>query len=182
MSMIFIMFEMGKNLLYTSDLFSLSVLSSKEKVIMTMNSYTTYINTLMLPHTHTFLKERFPSVLRTRCFNDQELPFIQEVQRTEIGHLFEHILLEYLCKFKLRAGHRKAIFSGTTSWNWIKEKEGVFHIEVDAREEDLAYFHAAFSEAIKLTEDLIRIILPPTDPVVCRVIPKSILPPLSAIH
>lgn len=97
------------------------------------------VNTRHLPATASILKTNLPSVLESKCFNEEKLPFAIEVTATEIGHLFEHILLTYLCKKKVGQGARRATFRGVTDWNWKKDPWGTFHITIGAgaKEEDI---------------------------------------------
>src|SRR5258707_8329129 len=100
---------------YTIDnLFSLAITPklTTTKIIMTMCNGK--INTNTIPQTERILKKLLPTVLSTTCYNAENLPFAIEVRNTETGHLFEHILLEYLCQQKLAKGHNTATFSGTT--------------------------------------------------------------------
>lgn len=113
------------------------------------------INTRELPHTFAILKRELPSILNTTCFNEFNIPFREEVKHTEMGHLFEHILLEYLCLNKLADGHNRAVYNGNTSWNWVKEKRGLFHIVVDVPASDKKYLEAALHQTHTLMSKLL---------------------------
>ena len=89
-------------------------------------------------------------MLLTQCFNDDGLPFRMEVKHTEIGHLFEHILLEYLCQGKIAKGAQRASYSGNTKWNWIKEPRGTFHIRLSCGMKDADILPAAMDKTISL--------------------------------
>jgi len=78
------------------------------------------------------------------------------VRRTEIGHLFEHILLEYLCQEKLLKGFDKAIFSGNTQWNWKREPRGMFHIYINMPYSDTDIFPEALKKSISLAKMILR--------------------------
>ena len=114
------------------------------------------VNTKYLPHTLTVLRRTLPGVLRTECFNYKHISFKKEVQQTEIGHLFEHILLEYLCLEKIKEGHDDIVFNGKTRWNWIKNPYGSFEIEVDVKVEDLRIFIKALKKSLRLTQNIIK--------------------------
>lgn len=101
------------------------------------------------------LKEHLPNVLMSQCFNDDNLPFAIEVKNTEIGHLYEHILLEYLCQNKMAKGHKKAVFTGKTKWNWIRDPFGVFHIRLNCGAKDADIL----MPAVEQTNALMQIIL-----------------------
>lgn len=112
------------------------------------------VNTSDIPQTLTFLKENYPSVLRTQCFNDQNLPFAIEVEKTEIGHLFEHILIDNLCALKIKSGANSAVFNGTTSWNWKETPYGSFEIWIDIGRKDQSLLIEGLKQTIELTKKL----------------------------
>jgi len=118
------------------------------------------VNTKDIPSTISLLESYLPSVLYSTCFNDSGLPFAVEAQSTEIGHLFEHILLEYLCYFKLLEGVRSAEYSGVTQWNWEHDPWGVFHITINTGCADSEIFKKAMHQSILL----LQIILNGSDP------------------
>lgn len=113
------------------------------------------INTADIPSTIDILQNFLPNVLTTECFNDQNLPFHHEVKKTEIGHLFEHILLEYMCQLKISKGYKSAVYAGRTKWNWESEPRGVFHIHINCTLKDADIFPIALEKSITL----IKIIL-----------------------
>lgn len=139
-------------LFYAIDnLFTLSVQYNQEDTFMTMQVLLPVTTTAIFPSTKKILEKLLPSILLSTCFNEEDLPFNQEVENTEIGHLFEHILLEYLCLEKLSYGYKEAVFSGRTNWNWQKDEEGTFHIIIDSGHSDAIFFpHAIEKSAILL--------------------------------
>ena len=94
------------------------------------------------------LQRNLPQVLDALCFNDSNLPFDIEVKNTEMGHLFEHIILEYMCEEKIKNGFPKASFKGVTNWNWKKDIQGTFHIQIEIEPADLEFFEVAFDEDV----------------------------------
>ena len=120
-----------------------------------MMMYGDIINTRDLPSTYSILKKNLPQILIAKCFNDAKLPFSVELRRTEIGHLFEHILLEYLCEQKFTKGFDYAEYSGETHWNWIKEPKGVFHITISSGYDDVDIF----PKAVEQTTHLFQLIM-----------------------
>lgn len=124
------------------NLFGLTIISDNTSTNIDMKLFIQDVTTTNMPHVLSFLKINLPTILQSTCFNDKKQSFAKEVVNTEIGHLFEHILLEYLCREKINAGHNEAMFSGITKWNWNKEEYGTFHIHIDItkREGDLLYF------------------------------------------
>lgn len=109
-----------------------------------------FVNSHSFPQTAVILGKFLPQVFSHRCFNNKNLPFYQEACQTELGHLFEHILLEYLRQLKVEAGFKDPVYRGETSWNWNQEKEGIFHIEISAGEEDLEILRIALEKSISL--------------------------------
>lgn len=117
--------------------------------------HTDFVNTKEVPSTYKFLQNLLPSVLRSTCYNRENLPFFEEVKKTELGHLYEHILLEYLCKLKIQKGFKKAVFKGKTHWNWSKDPMGTFHITATSGKNDADILN----EAVKQANDLMSLLL-----------------------
>lgn len=138
------------------DFFSLRVEHYKTHTQIAMQLFIPTVNTKEIPMTYAILKQTLPSVLKSQCFNELNLSFCREVRTTEIGHLFEHVLLEYLCLQKMAIGCKSATFSGVTNWNWKKEKWGSFHIQVNAGYKDLPIFSPALQKTIALTETVLQ--------------------------
>lgn len=109
-----------------------------------------FLSTENLPLTENILKETLPSIFRSVCFNNGELPFNIEVKNTETAHLFEHILLEYLCMYKLKKGYKCVKFCGETCWNWKIDEVGVFHIVVSSTLEEKEIFCKALEKSMGL--------------------------------
>lgn len=140
----------------TFDLFSLAINHSKTHTDIDMLVTTHTVNTRDLPDTYDILSRSLPSVLRSECFNDQRVPFSIEVRTTEVGHLFEHILLEHLCLQKMATGCRSATYSGVTNWNWKKDTWGMFHIMVSAGYKDLSIFPLALEKSVNLLRAILQ--------------------------
>lgn len=109
-----------------------------------------------LPATFGILETALPTVLETKCYNDHDLPFVEEVKATTMGHLFEHIALDYLCIDKVCAGSPGATFSGHTKWNWEKFPEGSFLVCIEMTPDDQKYLLSALPKTINLTEQILR--------------------------
>lgn len=141
---------------YFSDSFYLSVHQDIGAVNIVMGLYSPIVNTKYLPQTTQILTDLCPAVLSTKCFNDDDLPFHEEVKKTEIGHLFEHLLLELLCQEKLSSGCRRAAYNGRTDWNWVEDIEGVFNITVDCGINDLGFLNKALEKTIHIIEQVLQ--------------------------
>lgn len=144
---------MSKTQVYSSDTFTLAI-SQHEKYVELCMEVFGVVNTKSLPFTHSFLSDQFPSVLKTECFNDYNLPFDEEVKMTEIGHLFEHMVLDELCALEVKQGEKSVTHEGVTSWNWVIENEGVFHITIDSPFASDTFLHGAVKKAIDALEKL----------------------------
>lgn len=141
---------------YEDHVFSLDISRGRTKTTICMSLYTPVVNTRHIPTVYAVLKKLLPTVLSSKCFNEDNLPFAMEVRQTEIGHLFEHILLEYLCEAKLALGCDTAIYSGSTSWNWHKNPKGTFHITITSGAKDSQFFEEALIKTIQLTKFLLQ--------------------------
>lgn len=141
---------------YQSQFFNLSLKHRIQTLRISMFCSTPHLTTRSLPKTVKILKELVPTVLLTECFNSENLPFAKEVKNTEIAHLFEHILLEYLCLEKIAYGSDSASFSGRTHWNWIKYPKGSFFITITIEKTDLQFLPAALEKSIQVLEKLLQ--------------------------
>lgn len=148
----------------TTLCFGLTIQHYQDNTILQMMLYQKPFTTASYPRTITILANSLPRVLQSTCFNDKQLPFRQEAQQTEIAHLFEHILLEYLCIDYLSTGISTATFKGLTSWDWKKEKAGTFHIAVNAGEETLGIFNQSLRKSITLLEEILASSIPLATP------------------
>lgn len=140
---------------YNENLFLLDINQGIKDTGIKMKLFTNYVTTESLPNTYEALQKFLPSVLDSKCFNDEDLIFNEEVKTTEIGHLFEHILLEYLTKLKLFYDNEDISFSGTTSWDWNRDEHGVFHIRINAGLREAHIFEEALEKSIKLMNKII---------------------------
>ncbi len=142
--------------IYSSPFFQLSLRHRVQTLRMIMNCNTPILSTYQLLKTSGILKKRLPTVLLTECFNEHSLPFKTEVKNTEIAHLFEHILLEYLCLEKIAAGFSSASFSGRTHWNWLKYPRGSFFISITMEKTDLQFLPLSLQKSILLLEEILN--------------------------
>ncbi|OGG05565.1 hypothetical protein A2872_00185 [Candidatus Gottesmanbacteria bacterium RIFCSPHIGHO2_01_FULL_42_12] len=145
---------MDKN--YASQNFTIDFLERERKTDMVMKMLIPVVNTSALPRTYAFLTKNSPTVLKTHCFNEENLPFSMEVKATEIGHLFEHLLLDHICLAKVRGGAKLAQHCGRTDWNWERDPWGLFHISIDCGKKDREYFREATFQSISLLEKLLE--------------------------
>lgn len=140
-----------KNFILHNGMFTISVSHKRHSTHLIMFLHIDIINTRSLPQTSSILKKYVPSVFHSKCFNYDNAPFSIESKRTEVGHLFEHILLEYLCLLKSDRGFKNPVHNGVTSWNWTKDKKGTFRITIDVGDSDREIFFAALQKSIDVT-------------------------------
>lgn len=136
------------------DLFSLRITFGLKRTRILMVVFGKTINTSEIPQTYAVLSRNLPQIFMSKCFNDGKLPFADEVRCTEVGHLFEHILLEYLCDFKMEKGYDDVAYSGRTRWNWKKDPRGVFYINISSGYEDTDIFPLALEKTITLVREV----------------------------
>lgn len=140
---------------YNENLFLLDISQGLRETGIKMRLFTNYISTESLPNTYSILQRFLPSILDSKCFNEENLTFDEEVRATEVGHLFEHIILEYLTKLKLFYDNEDISFSGTTTWDWTRDEQGVFHIKINAGVREAHIFEEALEKSIRLINKII---------------------------
>ena len=136
--------------------YSLAIDVKKQYTELTMTLTIPTVNTRHIPSTFGILNKSLPSIFQSMCFNDEKLPFSTEVKATEVGHLFEHILLEYLCEEKSALGYKDVEYSGETKWNWREDPRGTFHITISSTENDLDIFQPALTKTILLVNKILQ--------------------------
>lgn len=117
------------------------------------------ISTKSFPKTFNIIKKMIPGVLETECFNDHNFSFSKEIKNTEIGHLFEHIVIYLLKEHGISKHHDcdndEVIYEGRTWWNWKENPKGKFFIEVNGP----LVASDIFTKIIKQANSIIEIIL-----------------------
>jgi hypothetical protein len=147
--------QTASQVLSSNDLYSLSIDRGQNKTIIVMKMHIPQVNTSEFPQTRNILKLYLPTILESTCYNEEQLPFYKEVSKTEIGHLFEHILLEYLCLVKLENGYDSVCYEGVTDWNWLRDPKGTFHITIKANNEELDILSLALERSMILTNAIL---------------------------
>lgn len=143
--------------IFTATPFSLETSQGPFRAEITMRLHISQVSTRDFPRTAQILEKLLPTIFAHQCLNGDELPFSKEVLATELGHLFEHITMEYLHQFtsnKIR---------GETVWDWNKEPRGTFHIYLDSPKSNAALLSRAISSASKLMTDILANSLDLTD-------------------
>lgn len=112
--------------------FSFTVTHRQKSVVLSMQVHNGQHNTDCFCDVVGFLRKQAPDVLETTCFNPNNLPFCKEVEKTELGHLFEHVLITFLCDEAIKNGAKAVEYDAVTEWNWLKNPVGSFEIEIKA--------------------------------------------------
>ncbi len=139
-----------------SPYYSLSIKHNRRTTKIIMKMFTQSVTTEDFPHTFSILQSAFPQVFNTQCFNEFNLPFSEEVKKTELGHLFEHILIEMLYLLKIEQGQINPCVKGYTDWDWVREEQGTFRITINSGREDMDLFREAVQEALVIMEYIMR--------------------------
>lgn len=144
---------------FSSDYYSVSLSFSEQetRIILKLNIY--QVTTRSFPQTYLILKKLLPAIFAHRCFNGKKLPFSEEVKKTELGHLFEHVLLEYLSKLKTQNGVYFEKINGVTNWNWLKNPRGVFDISISSGVENSELIIQALSKTYTLMDVILNPVL-----------------------
>ena len=133
---------------YSTSFYEFTTTYFEDSLLLYMKVSSPFVKTRFLPQTHAFLKQHAPAVLTTTCFNDKNLPFSEEVKDTEFGHLFEHILIQYLYLLKTAAGETNIVCNGRTNWDWKTNPFGSFLITVQTNKTDVLLFRLALEKTI----------------------------------
>ncbi len=136
----------------STNFFSLFIRPLTNQTIIDMQVLSPILNTSLLPNTYTILQDHLPSIHTSMCFNDKNLPFSKEVRKTEIGHLFEHMLLEYIYQIKISRGYTNVSVKGETQWDWYKTPMGFFTIYLNLGSDEQYIFFTALTPAIQLLQ------------------------------
>lgn len=141
---------------YKSPLFNLTVKCYPKGLAIRMEMGVPVLNTSLIPQTSRILNKQLPDISRHKCYNQKKLPFLKEAENTEIGHLFEHILIEYLYQHLNRTKQSDIFLKGETSWDWHKDKPGTFHIEIRYNKLASSKLFIALKQSIVLTSQILQ--------------------------
>ena len=139
--------------LYETPFYSLLLSYSDSHFIVKGRLLNGLSKTTQIPQTSQLLEQYLPQIFSCSCFNDANIPFSQELQQTELGHLLEHILLEFLCKEKLSHGATSAVFDGVTKWYVDTPQE--FEIFISKDKYDLPLFAQALKRSLFVFDKII---------------------------
>ncbi|KKR79641.1 MAG: hypothetical protein UU73_C0003G0309 [Candidatus Daviesbacteria bacterium GW2011_GWA1_41_61] len=141
---------------FFSDNFQLKVKLQQHQTRIYFRVLNCHCTTSSLPQTCSILEHFLPGLCHHQCFNNKQIPFLKEAQNTEVGHLFEHILLEYLYLLKNNSHQHHPIHKGETVWDWKEEEKGIFHITIDIGSSEMDTLTQALDQGIRLLGLIVR--------------------------
>jgi hypothetical protein len=123
---------------------------------ITIQFFTPFYTTKPLPQTITILETLLPRIFQHKCFNNCNRSFKAEATETELGHLFDHIMLEYLGRFKFDSeGNTKIKLRGLTEWDWLQDPKGIFHISLNSKIEDSYLLQKSIQQTTQMMESIL---------------------------
>lgn len=139
---------------FSNDFFKTELVINSKTTRIRLKVKSQIFYTKSLPLTHQILKKTLPQIFSHLCFNQTRAAFSKEAKNTEIGHLFEHIFLEYLRRSRKKAPYPAITFRGLTFWDWAKEEVGTFHIKIWSRVEFTDILPQAIDQSIELLKQI----------------------------
>jgi hypothetical protein len=143
--------QLGKN----SPFFNYLISQRPDHAEITIQFHTSFFTTRELPSTIAILETLLPRIFKHKCFNNYNRSFKKEAEQTELGHLFEHILLEFLCRYKFHEGDTNINLKGLTEWNWEQDPKGIFYISLNSKIEDSYLLTQAVNKTAQIMETII---------------------------
>ncbi|OGM14978.1 hypothetical protein A3A76_05505 [Candidatus Woesebacteria bacterium RIFCSPLOWO2_01_FULL_39_23] len=138
---------------YCSRNFSVKIDQQKDKVFLLQQITNPAIHTDILSGTIPVLLKKIPTIFGNFCCNNAQLSFKNEVKNTEVGHLFEHLILENL-KLETLKKENNADYIGETTWNWNLEKIGTYNITIFSPTKNKDIFYKACMKSIAILEEI----------------------------
>ncbi len=148
---------------------------NKTSTIIKMVSKTSKFYSSDYEETCGVLWRELPEIFTCKCFNGFHKSFLEEVQDTEIAHLFEHIFIQYFCNVKSVVAQVECECAGETVWNWEKDVPGTFFITINVGEEELTNISKALAKTMVLFEKIVtnsereKVLFPDPEPVLLPV-------------
>lgn len=140
---------------YYATQFSLAWKQEKNTVRLFYKSDRSHLTTQTLPNTVWLLSYYLPAIVNHKCINDENLPFISEAANTEIAHLFEHILIECICREYSKLGDKSVVAKGVTRWHSTRFYEGEFYIDIEVSNLSETIFAIAMERATTIMEKVL---------------------------
>jgi hypothetical protein len=114
-----------------------------------------FASTTQLPTLQSDIRTLLPEILVAACDNPDNKPFFKEMLDTQTAHLFEHMVLEYLCKLRLNEGASEASYEGRTFWDARRPTGEESTIAVSRQGES----KSQFMRAVRLSSKLLNTLL-----------------------
>ncbi len=141
---------------FFDDLFVINIKQRRTHTEITLQLLTDDVLTEKLPQVSSLLEQFIPQIFEHNCFNGAQLSFAQEVKNTEIGHLFEHVLLEYISQIKFTREKKQTGLKGETYWDWNSEPRGTFHIVLSLSREESDVLLEALGKGVHLLKIILN--------------------------
>lgn len=125
------------------------------------------------------LETKLPTIFKNKCYNDGHLSFREEVTATEIGHLFEHILMEYFCIEHECCSTLPIRIKGLTTWDWYTNPIGTFTIELTSNEISMNTFIRSLNQTIAFMDLLFAPAITPQPNLLPVTLTENISPALA---
>jgi hypothetical protein len=124
---------------------------TKKFWLLQFNISPQFCSTSQFPQLSNDLRVLLPEIMVAQCDNAKDLPFCEELKETQTAHLFEHMVLEYLCKLRLRCGFGEASYEGRTFWDTLIATGENSLIAISRHGES----KQEFAEAVTLSQQLL---------------------------
>jgi hypothetical protein len=111
-------------------MYKIIVEKSAHQIHLHLSLVNTKLTTKSYPKTVEILNRQLPGIFSCKCFNNEKRSFRKEAKNTEVGHLFEHILMENLINLHPVVHTCR----GETRWDWQRNPLGTFEIELNTLE------------------------------------------------
>lgn len=141
---------------YHSHNFHVNFEQKADRVVLAQEVFNPALYTEDLPCTLAVLEKRIPTIFTNHCRNGKGYTFKREAKNTEVGHLFEHLILENLKLLALKK-RKTADYRGVTSWDWSNNRRGSFDIVVYSGKKDKKLFSIAFAKSVRIMEEIFGI-------------------------
>ncbi len=129
---------------------------TKKFWVLQFNITPSLSSTSKFPQLMEDLRILLPEIMVAQCDNPNNTPFCEEMKETQTAHLFEHMILEYLCKLRLRSGSSEASYEGRTFWDTTKAPGENSMIAISRQGESQLVFEEAVTLSMQLLTQLIK--------------------------
>ncbi len=129
------------------------------KTYVNLSVFPEFNRTSQIPGIGDFLFQKLPGLREHKCFNEEGLTFPEEVKRTELAHVFEHVVIELILLKDPAAGE----IIGWTTWDWKIQPRWSYEVEIDYA--NVGLIMEAIEDALAILSGIVPIeVLPTTIP------------------